>query len=123
MEFKDRLKAAREKAGLTQAQLGEAVGMTQATISDLERGKSVSTAFNARIAEACGVSSIWLEIGRGDMEPRPANREPAAITARDLFALEAMHIVAPRHVDHDALARDAYALADAMLRARSKSHA
>lgn len=118
MQFKDRLKAAREKAGLTQTQLAEAIGMTQATISDLERGKSASTAFNARIAEACGVNSIWLEIGRGDIEPGAANSEPAAITARDLFALEAMHVVAPRHVDHDALARDAYALADAMLRAR-----
>ena len=35
-----RLKEWREKRGLTQAQLAEAVGVRQATISDLETGKS-----------------------------------------------------------------------------------
>lgn len=34
------LKEAREAAGLTQVQLAEAVGVRQATISDLETGKS-----------------------------------------------------------------------------------
>lgn len=122
MEYKDRLFTARKMARLTQKQLGEAVGMTQASISDLESGKSASTAFNARIAEACRVSSLWLETGRGDVRTAPINAEqvsePSAITARDLFAIEAMQIVAPRHTNHDDLARDAYALADAMLRAR-----
>jgi transcriptional regulator with XRE-family HTH domain len=35
-----RLKEAREAAGLTQSELAEAVGVRQATISDLETGKS-----------------------------------------------------------------------------------
>ena len=122
MEYKDRLFTARKIARLTQTQLGEAVGMTQASISDLESGKSASTAFNARIAEACRVNPLWLETGRGNVREDPIKNdpqdEPSAIAARDLFALEAMHIVAPRHLDHDALAKDAYALADAMLRAR-----
>ena len=66
MEFKDRLRAAREKANLTQAQLAEMAGMTQTTISDLERGKSSGTSFSARIANICGVSALWLESGEGD---------------------------------------------------------
>jgi transcriptional regulator with XRE-family HTH domain len=34
------LKEARERAGLTQTELADAVGVRQATISDLETGKS-----------------------------------------------------------------------------------
>jgi len=122
MEFKDRLKAARKLAGITQTQLAELTGMTQTTISYLEIGKCHSTTFCARIANACGVDALWLETGQGDMHNSAASSasqgERDALTARDLFALEAMQIVAPRHGKHDALAKDAYALADAMLRAR-----
>ncbi|MCO8162009.1 XRE family transcriptional regulator [Pseudomonas sp. 21LCFQ010] len=69
MDFKDRLKAARQHANLTQGQLAERIGITQTSISDLERGKSKGTAFNARIAEVCRVSALWLESGSGEMHP------------------------------------------------------
>lgn len=67
MEYKDRVKAARRHKKLTQLELSAAVGITQASVSDLERGKSVSSSYNARIAEVCGVSAVWLETGKGEM--------------------------------------------------------
>lgn len=77
MEYKDRLKAARQHAHLTQGQLAEAIGITQTSISDLERGKSKGTTFNARIAQACGVNALWLENGIGEMTP---NEDHANVT-------------------------------------------
>lgn len=67
MDYKDRVKAARSHAKLTQAQLAKAVGIDQASISDLERGRSQRSSYNASIAKACGVSAIWLESESGPM--------------------------------------------------------
>lgn len=67
MEYKERIKAARRHAGLTQAQLAKLVGIDQASISDLERGRSQRSSYNASIAKACGVSAIWIESGAGSM--------------------------------------------------------
>jgi SOS-response transcriptional repressor LexA len=67
MEYKDRIKAARRHAKLTQAQLAKLVGIDQASISDLERGRSARSSYNASIAKACGVSAIWIESGTGQM--------------------------------------------------------
>lgn len=67
MEFKDRLKTARKNAGLTQTALAAATGIDQTSISDLERGKSQSTSYVAKIATICGVSPIWLADGIGEM--------------------------------------------------------
>lgn len=69
MEYKDRIKAARKHAKLTQAALADAVGIKQASISELETGKSQSSTYNATIAKACGVDPVWLETGRGSMLP------------------------------------------------------
>lgn len=65
MEFKDRLKTARRHAKLNQGELAAKAGITQTSISDLERGKSKATAHVVKIADACGVSAKWLsdEIG------------------------------------------------------------
>jgi SOS-response transcriptional repressor LexA len=67
MEFKDRLKAARRHGKLTQIELAQAVGISQTSITDLERGKSQSTSFIAELAKACGVDPLWLATGRGEM--------------------------------------------------------
>ena len=69
MELKDRFKLAREHAGLKQQQLADRAGVKQATISDLERGKSQGSNFTARIADVCKVSALWLETGEGAMVP------------------------------------------------------
>lgn len=67
MEFKDRLKAARLHAELNQTELAERAGLTQASISDLERGKSRATVFAVQLAAVCNVSARWLAEGSGDM--------------------------------------------------------
>lgn len=67
MELKDRIRAARKHANLSQVQLAQATGMTQASISDLERGKSRATSFATQIATVCGVSPRWLAEGHGGM--------------------------------------------------------
>ncbi|WP_181321655.1 helix-turn-helix domain-containing protein [Pseudomonas protegens] len=67
MNIGQRVKAARKHAKLTQAQLGAKAGMDQTTISKLEKGHNVKTAFMVSIALACEVNPIWLETGKGDM--------------------------------------------------------
>ena len=67
MEYKDRVKAARKHARLTQVELAKMVGIDQASISDLERGRSSRSSYNASLAKACGVSALWLEKGIGEM--------------------------------------------------------
>lgn len=67
MELKDRIKAARKHANLSQVQLAQAAGVTQTSISDLERGKSRATSFATQIASACGVNPSWLAEGQGEM--------------------------------------------------------
>jgi transcriptional regulator with XRE-family HTH domain len=64
--FGARLKLAREKAGLTQPELAQAVGMGQSTLAEAE-GVGNSSSFTVRIAQRCGVSALWLESGDGDM--------------------------------------------------------
>jgi transcriptional regulator with XRE-family HTH domain len=56
------LKSHREKAGLSQAELAEVVGVRQATISDLETGKSrrVELDLLERLASALGVKAAAL---------------------------------------------------------------
>jgi transcriptional regulator with XRE-family HTH domain len=64
-ELKDRLREAREAAGLTQAQLGELVGVGQGQISKLERGERKKSTNLVEMAQACGVSPAWLATGKG----------------------------------------------------------
>ncbi|WP_409078047.1 LexA family protein [Pseudomonas sp. SZMC_28357] len=87
MEYKERIKAARRHAGLTQAQLAKAVGIDQASISDLERGRSQRSSYNASIAKACGVSAIWIESGTGPMVTSDAEQS----NIKDVVQLEMLY--------------------------------
>lgn len=58
-----RLKKARTDAGLTQEELARAAGVTQKTISKIERGDQVATAAIVQLARACGVTPEWLSEG------------------------------------------------------------
>lgn len=58
-----RVKEARKKAGLSQLQLAEAIGVKQPTISELERGESQSSSYLIQIAQICGVNPNWLQTG------------------------------------------------------------
>lgn len=75
--YKDRIRAARAYARLTQIELARAVGMDQTAISGLERGHSASSTHTCQIAKACGVNEFWLERGEGQMlspeSPQPVD--------------------------------------------------
>ncbi len=60
----ERLKQSRKDAGLTQAQLGEKIGVSQNTIQKIERGGN--TTYVVQLAEVLGVSANWLQTGEGN---------------------------------------------------------
>ncbi|MEH6641424.1 S24 family peptidase [Vreelandella glaciei] len=68
MELKDRIKLARKRAGLSQAQAAVKANVDQATISNLERGKHHGSTHLLKIADALAVSYRWLSEGVGDMQ-------------------------------------------------------
>ncbi|MDF4005290.1 helix-turn-helix domain-containing protein [Luteibacter sp. PPL552] len=68
MTLGERIKQARERAGLSQAALAQAAGIRQQTLSALEAGRASSTRSIVPLAEALGVSASWLE--RGTPEAR-----------------------------------------------------
>ena len=61
-----RLRAARERAGVTQAQLAERMGSAQATISDVERGQPATLDWMYAAAVALGYRPIVDLFGEGD---------------------------------------------------------
>lgn len=63
----DRVRKARRAKKMSQQRLAEIVGLRQASISDLEQGKTKGTPSIAKIASALGVNAMWLETGRGDI--------------------------------------------------------
>lgn len=61
----ERLKEAREDAGLTQPALAEKAKVSQGTIGNIESGLRKRPRDLLSIAEALGVSATWLESGNG----------------------------------------------------------
>jgi transcriptional regulator with XRE-family HTH domain len=64
----DRVKWRRLARKLTQKELARLVGLTQPTISSLERNESTSSLNIAKLATALQCNALWLETGRGDPE-------------------------------------------------------
>lgn len=61
MTFAEKLKAEREKKGVSQPELAKAIGVTQSAIAHFERGrKTPSTATVIDIAKYFGVSLDYL---------------------------------------------------------------
>ena len=58
-----RLRAARLERRLTQPELSRLSGVSQASISDLERGRSTETRKLVQLAQALGKTPEWLESG------------------------------------------------------------
>ncbi|MDC6130800.1 helix-turn-helix domain-containing protein [Burkholderia gladioli] len=65
----DRLKWARARSGLSQEQLGDKAGVSQSTIGNLEAGTRSSARRLPQIADALGVTALWLAEGRGKPTP------------------------------------------------------
>lgn len=83
--FGDRVREARKKRGMTQKQLAAASGLSQTTISDIERGRNASSADIVALARAVGVSAEWLADGRG----------PRTLLTPDLPPAEGVNAAAP----------------------------
>lgn len=64
----DRIRARRTELGMSQGALAKQVGLTQPTISSLERNESKVTTSIGSIAHALQVSALWLETGFGDQK-------------------------------------------------------
>lgn len=69
MQLKDRLKAARLRAGLTQTAAAARVDMSQANYHKLESGKSQGSVKLLELALLFGVNPEWLATGAGEMVP------------------------------------------------------
>ncbi len=63
MSLKERLKDSRRKAGKTQAEVAEAVGMSQPAYQALESGKNQKSAYLPLIAQFFAVDPFWLTTG------------------------------------------------------------
>lgn len=65
----ERLLMARKAKKLTQLELAKKAGLTQATVSDIERGRSQTTAEAPALAKALGISLDYLLTGKEQQEP------------------------------------------------------
>lgn len=80
MSTGERVKLARKECGISQSELGRRTGLTQPTISDLERGRNASSTELIAIAAALGVNAVWLSTGKGSrhapdlLQPVPLDR-------------------------------------------------
>jgi len=64
----ERVKMRRFELGLSQEKLGQLAGLTQPTISALEKNRAHTSGSLASIAQALQVNAFWLETGLGEME-------------------------------------------------------
>lgn len=71
MKYGERLRLARERAGLTQGTLAELVGMKQPSIAYLENldNEASASEFTVKLARALKVSVDWLDDEIGEMIP------------------------------------------------------
>lgn len=76
-----RLKSARLAANMSQAKLAKLAGVSQGSIGMLETGQRNGSAAIAQIAQALGVSAIWLTEGKGEMTAQSANWDANVIPA------------------------------------------
>ena len=77
--MKERLKELRIALGISQAELGERIGVSRAAISRLESGSNNFT--NQMVTSICrefGVNEEWLRTGNGDMFEEMSRAEKAA---------------------------------------------
>ncbi|TGL50813.1 XRE family transcriptional regulator [Leptospira wolffii] len=86
--FMERLRLAREYAGLSQEQVSKLMKVTRPAITDIESGKrKVSTEELTLLSEIYGVSPMWL-LGENDEEKNPkytlAARELAKLNQKDI---------------------------------------
>ena len=82
-DFAARLRDARKRRGMTQKAAAAAIGVSQGTLSELERSANKS-AHTARAAAVYGVNALWLQDGVGSMAPAAAlhSQRAASVATR-----------------------------------------
>jgi transcriptional regulator with XRE-family HTH domain len=85
-EFGDRLKKEREKKGWNQEQLAQAMDLSQASISQFEKGQRLPTPNNiTKFAKVLGVSREYLAgENEGDFETQMLMRNIKNLSQEDL---------------------------------------
>ena len=66
--MKDRIKQAREAAGLSQGQLARLLGRSRSLVTQWENGETAADGWADRIAECLEVSPWWLRTGKPEEE-------------------------------------------------------
>lgn len=84
----ERIKWARAQKKMNQKALAGAAGVSQATISDLERSAAAGSRYLALMARALGVNALWLQTGAG--EPFAADTAQMEHTSHDAAMLREM---------------------------------
>lgn len=84
--MKDRIKQIRKNENLTLEKFGKRIGITAASCSNIESGKTnASSQTVLAICREFGVSENWLLTGEGDMkEPRTKEEEIADLVGQAL---------------------------------------
>ena len=78
-QLKQHLRSLRQAKGLTQARLGELVGLPQSRIAEFEADPSVARIdLLFRVAAALGVQVVLRDKAVGSVAEPPAGAEPAA---------------------------------------------
>lgn len=72
------MREARKRLKLTQKQLAAASGVSQTTISDIERGRNETSADIVALARALKVTAEWLADGVGEKHPSGGTLAPPA---------------------------------------------
>lgn len=73
----DRVKMRRTELNLSQDKLAQLSGLTQPTISGLEKNRAHTSGSLAAIADALGVRALWLASGLGEMLANGPQNAPA----------------------------------------------
>ena len=83
--YGQRLRYAREMAGLTQEQLAKVIGQRPTAVSAVEQGLAKRSSRTVQIANALGVRPEWLEHGRDPMTrlPQPSTEAMEVATQYD----------------------------------------
>lgn len=85
-ELKDRIKAVRKDAGLTQEKFGEIIGVGKMAVTYYEGGKRTPAAPTLKmIAEKFQINETWLLTGDGEMKEPLSREDEMAQLAADLL--------------------------------------
>lgn len=118
-----RVRKEREEQGLSRESVAKAAGIAKTTLSDLELGRSQSSAALHRIATALRVRPEWLETGKGSKRPEATQSQSARLTGQMIVnAYRAAELSIKFMADNAKVFDPVNDLADANILARAILH-